>query len=366
MLRLGNMQSPLAGSTPNRLAWVDTARAACVVAVVAYHLYLWHFVAMGVPSESIASTVWEQTNRLLSALRMPLLLVLSGTLASGRIRRGFGRGKASQSIVSNYYLYVVWLLVYVVLGQMTGGLSPIGDLDGSLPALVQVLIPDTTLWFIYALAVYVPVFILARKAKPALVLAALAIVNVVCAMFAYEAEPSWLKVIRLAIYFAIGVYGKDLIFQLAATRKYALACVGTVTAVALTGLSVMPIPEVLHESLYLLRALAFTAALIGITAALVRFRSIAALGRWVGSRTLPIYVIHPLIIIGLSILAEGPLSGPLSAIADNTVLALIYPAVTTIIVVGACVLAEQLCHACRLQAPFRAPEWLMRRWEKGE
>ena len=293
---------------------------------------------------------------------MPLLLVLSGALASGRIRRGFGRGKAAQSVASNYYLYLVWLTVYAVLGQLMGGPSPAGDLDGSLPALVQVLVPDTTLWFIYALAVYVPVFILARKASPSLVLAALGVVNVMCAMFAYEAEPSWLKVIRLAFYFAIGVYGKDLIFQLAATRNYALAGLGTAAAGALTALSMMPLPEVLHESLYLLRALAFTAALIGITAVLVRFRPVATLGHWAGSRTLPIYVIHPLLIIGLSILAEGPLSGTLTAVADNTLLALIYPAVATMIVVGACVLIEQLCHACRLQAPFRAPDRLMARW----
>lgn len=343
-----------------RLAWIDTARAACVIAVVAYHVYLWHFAAIGIPSENIAGIAWEQVNRFLGALRMPLLLVLSGALAANKIRRGFGGGTALKSTVNNYYLYVVWLAIYAVVGGLLSAYTTKGDLDGTIPAALQLLVPDTTLWFIYALAVYVPALVLVNKAPPLLILGGLAAVNIGTAILATGTEPLWIKVVRLAVYFAIGAYGKDLIFHLAATRKYVMAGFGIATALLLTAVSFLNIPDILNESLYLLRAVAFAASLIGVTAVLVRFRPVAVVGQRVGAKTLAIYVLHPVIIIGVSILADGPLQVVMSAVANNAALALAYPAIATVLVVIACVLAERGLTACGMGALFNPPSWLAR------
>ncbi|MFI7495992.1 acyltransferase family protein [Kocuria sp. M4R2S49] len=354
-------RAPSSGrQTSARLEWVDTARACCVIAVVAYHLYIWHFATMGVSGGSIAGAAWEEISDDLGALRMPLLLVLSGMLATSKIRHGFGHGKTRRSVVSNYYLYLVWLLIYAVVGSFLGSYSPTGHLQGDLPVALQLIVPDTTLWFIYALAVYVPALSLVRMAPPLLIIGVLAVINVAIGLLADGTEPLGLKVIRLAVYFAIGVHAKDLIFRLVGTHKYAMAGVGLVAVPLLTVVFHLGIPAALNETLHLFRALAFVGASFGITAMLVRFRWCARAGRWVGTRTLGIYVLHPVLIIALSILADGPLRSMRTVVADSTALALIYPVATTVLIVSTCVLIERLLIACRLGVLFRAPAWIVK------
>lgn len=343
-----------------RLEWVDTARAACVIAVVAYHLYIWHFVSMGVTGGSVAGTAWEEISDDLGALRMPLLLVLSGTLAATTIRRSSGSGKARRYVVSNYYLYVVWLVVYAVAGAFLGQYNPTGDLDGTLPVVLQLVVPDTTLWFVFALAVYLPALILLGKVPPLLIVGVLAVFNVAVALLADGTEPLGLKVIRLAVYFAIGVYAKDLIFRLVLTRKYAMAGVGLAAVPLLTAVSFLGIPAALNETLHLFRALAFVGGCFGVTAVLVQFRWCARFGRWVGAKTLAIYVLHPVLVIALSILAKGPLRGLFDIVADSTALALLYPVGSTALIVITCLLIERALIVCRLGALFRPPRWLLK------
>ena len=106
-------------SDGGRLAWLDAARALAIVGVVLLHVSIGHFYGLPHADDWVLPR-WDRINQVVAVVRMPLLFVVSGMLAAGKIRRGFTRGNAILSAVTNYYLYLVWLAVYGVLFLASG------------------------------------------------------------------------------------------------------------------------------------------------------------------------------------------------------------------------------------------------------
>lgn len=351
-------QADTTHSTPSvgvRIEWIDAARGLCVIAVVLFHVGLWHFLTFDHPS-SVAFAIWETVETALGTVRMPLLLAVSGMLAASKIRNGFSNGKVWNTSLTNYYLYAVWLLFYALLSiPMAGDGVPhrfgsVGDF------FLQLAAPDTPLWFVFALAIYVPLLTFCRKLPPAVVLAALAALRILTALLVdSDADQVW-KVPELALFFAIGVYGKRLFLYIAEARKLLYAAVAIPAFLGLSGLSfALDLHPAIDQAVFILRGMAAVVALVAVISALTVNRAAAAAGSWVGKRTLGIYVLHVPVIDGIVLAFQGPLAPAAPVIANSVPMALMYPLALTAVVVTACIGLENLLKKCGLGFLFRRP-----------
>lgn len=338
--------------TKNEIDWIYMARALCVMAVVAYHVHIWHFASLEPASESIAGFAWEQISRLLGSLRMPLLLMVSGVLAAQKIS-GISPKSPWRWSATNYYLYVNWLVVYAVLGMLLASTSH-PNFVSSIPDLaIQLVSPNTSLWYIFALAIYAPLLVAVRAVPVWLVISILAVLNVALATFGPDEETMLLKAMRLFVFFAIGVYGRDIFIVAGEANPLALAVAGTLTGAASFYLSALPMHDLSFETLYLFRSLAVGCAMVGISALIVKAPMLLRGSRLVGRRALGIYVMHPpLIVVGSLALQKTDLS---ETVASSDLLGLLYPVAFTAICVILAITIEVALKSLRLNFLFDMP-----------
>ena len=172
---------PTPGSSPPparstaRLPYLDVARGLCVLAVVLVHVGYFHvFPLAGDPAGRPALKVWEVFNSaVLSEVRMPLLLLVSGWLAGSKIRAGLGSGKTRWAVLGNVYLVVVWTCLYALVERLIapGPALTATSRAESVPAvLLEIVNPSFgPLWFVYLLALATVLLCLTRRLPPALV-----------------------------------------------------------------------------------------------------------------------------------------------------------------------------------------------------
>src|SRR5512133_2843605 len=212
-----------------RLRWIDAARGACVVAVVFHH------VCLCLPP--LGHAPWQpglveetKMDAYVTSVRMPVLLAISGMLAARRISDGWARPGAAVRAASSYYLYVVWLALYFALDLVFSSVNPwrMGSISDFL---TQLFLPESPLWYIFALALYVTLLTSLRRVPPWLVLGALATLSVAVLSLGLEGRMWWwLTVPEKAVFFAVGVYGGWLLKALAARRRITDLLVAAVAA----------------------------------------------------------------------------------------------------------------------------------------
>lgn len=88
-----------------RMEWMDTLRGAAVVAVVVLHAQL---TTTAVTGDPLAPLAWVDDR--LAAVRMPLLMLLSGVLLSRSLAKGM-RSHVEGKVRAILWPYVVWMLV---------------------------------------------------------------------------------------------------------------------------------------------------------------------------------------------------------------------------------------------------------------
>ncbi|GGD00063.1 hypothetical protein GCM10011512_28650 [Tersicoccus solisilvae] len=276
--------------TGARLPWVDAARGLAVCGVVLFHVCLWHLTPMAATDPAAAGAVsgWGRLNALIDALRMPVLLSMSGYLASRRIAAGFRA--ARPSVAANAWLYVVWLVVYAVVGVAVADGVP-HRVDGPVDVLAQLLVPDTPLWYLMALVLYTVVLTLLRNVPGWAVLAAFALVSWTAEVV--DATPEfWTKILALGLYFAIGARFPQLVRSLASRATVPRAfLVAVVLAALIWADRFFPTVE-LSEAFERVRGIAVVVGFGCIVAVLVRSRPMQWFARVIGRRTLWIYVLH--------------------------------------------------------------------------
>jgi len=279
-----------------RLAWVDAARGVCVLLVVLLHVRIFVYAPLAPPTNGIE--IWTQLTEFFGAFRLPLLFVVSGLVASKRVRAGWSDRRSVLRAVSLYWLYLVWLTVYALLSIVF--ISPGIPFRVMTPLhyLEQVFVPDSMLWFIFALAASVVLLSSLHRVRPTVMLAVLAIASVATgAMPLTRDEALWLHVVYYAVFFAVGVYLAPALRALAASRvrwRVPLAVGAFVACQLLWQQSVEG--TVLESALRLLRDSSAVVLSIIVIALLVRWRPFAATASAIGRRTLPIFVLQlPLI-----------------------------------------------------------------------
>lgn len=359
-------ESPSAAPAPRaaRLDWIDMSRAVAVVAVVLFHASIGHYYGLD-HAESGVVAWWDRINQIITTVRMPLLFTISGMLAAGKIRRGFRGGKAIEAAVTNYYLYAVWLLMFGGMLLLAGDRPVPFRVDSLGTYLREFYLPNSPLWYVFALALYITAFTALRRVHPAVVLGGLLGVHLLATQLFTLESPLWTRGLTFALYFGLGVYGKSVMTQVA-TRPIlgAIAAGGAYLAyqrLGMTKLMSLNIPSLddalLVVALYVLAGL----AMIGAMGMLARVEPYARVGRFVGRHTLGIYVLHIPVIVVIDLGAFGPFGTLRDLVATNPLVDVTYPLLITAIIVPICIACQMLAPKVGLGALFAMPAGL-RAW----
>lgn len=167
--RPGAAERPIAPSVQcsqaSRVDWVDIAKGLCIILVVMLHATLGVEKAMGETSTFSAIIDWAQP------FRMPDFFLISGLFLARRIDRPW-RSYLDTKVWHFVYFYVLWVNIQLGLKapHFIGELGTFGFLKLYVSSYV---IPFSSLWFIYILAIYFVVAkLLVRVPKSTVFLAA--------------------------------------------------------------------------------------------------------------------------------------------------------------------------------------------------
>ncbi|PJJ62062.1 acyltransferase family protein [Compostimonas suwonensis] len=326
-----------------RLIWVDAARGLCVVAVVMLHFRIFVYGELSPPSNGIA--VWTQFTEFFGGFRLPLLFAISGLVVSQRVRNGWSDRRNLARVASTYWIYAVWLCVFGLMSAIVVGHNVPFRVNSWGSFFSQLLVPDTTLWFVFALVLYLVLLTSLRRVHPAIVLGGLALVSIVSGLVPEEdAEALWLHVVYYAVFFAVGVYLRPALEWFATNELWA-------KSVAALGLFI--ICEKLWELTSQGDMVESTARLFRDAAAIVLATTVVALASRlpvfartasaIGRQTLPVFILQLPVIWVLVLLpvVEDSLTIPLVRYTA--------PILGTIVIV----VVSLLVHRFMLRTPLR-------------
>lgn len=343
------------------MAWIDACRAGAVVLVVFFHVCIWlHHPRWG---DSEAGQLWHRLAAVVGAFRMPILVTVSGLLAGRRIQLGW-RG-AAPSLTSNAYLYAVWITIYALLATATPRpwRHEISSWQGYLAEAIR---PTTTLWYVFALVVYITLMLVLRRVPTLLVLGALGSLSLLVPYLPLSGM--WPKIWVLFFFFAIGVRTRDLLLGLVAW--FGAHRFGAHLSIILVGglfLGSVVVERFRPDQAWSVIALADVRgvlAALGCVAAAVLATSTRMgrrLAHSLGRRTLAIYVLHVLVIEAL---ISASVLIPTEVLP--TVWSWLAPPLITAAVVALCLAGERLLLATPLRLLLRTPPQLIRICSKAE
>lgn len=339
-------------SESQRFPWVDAVRGSCVLAVVLLHFCLAAFYPHMWGTKTV--DVWAALNSFMTSIRMPTLFAISGFLLSSRIRRGWADPRTRFSALHAYYLYVVWLIVYALLAiWFPTGARPLTNAGGWMDLAEQLVNPHTMLWFVLGLAFWTAVLATARSLPIWLVLPALFALTVATFMIEWSTQLDfYIRILRYGFYIGVGVYLRPAIERLINQRVWWTVAASSALYVAFRVLT--PIEESLGLpfSIFIpLRDLAAVGVAMSLVSVLVAYvKPIRIALGWVGERTLPIYVLHSLVIWSLV-----KIPGWASTVG-LPVYKYVVPGIWTVIVALVCIAIYKLAMLTPLRYLFDMPK----------
>ncbi|NMA78018.1 MAG: acyltransferase [Actinomycetales bacterium] len=298
---LGVTRDPRALS--GRMAWADIARALSIILVVSYHAGVSGIGAF-LPSDVSRTTEhWRTANLILVPLRMPLFFVVSGMLAASALSRPWR--KVSRPRVFNLlWAYLLWSVIFAATAWPR--YAPETPWEYFQKGMRDMVVVASPYWFIAALPLF---FLVTRwcRSRPWLLLAAL--------FGVYLASPYLVSALRelgpefsrpatgvrrlteYAVWFAAGYVLSGKLKILGAKKRPRIAAVASIVCVPLCWMAVMGDLSTGTERVVKLAAsISSILAVLALSTLLGALPAVAQLGRHIGSRTLVIYLIHPLVL----------------------------------------------------------------------
>ncbi len=309
-------------SSRERLGWPDLAKGACILLVVLHHVIVKDYLFRVDAALGPVGDVWHGLTYTFKPVRMPLFFAISGFFAASAVARSWRR------IVSGYYLYVLWLGIYWGMYSLEREI-PANRVDSVADLFGELLWAASSMWFLYALAIYFVVAKVLRGLPPAMVVSAAAALAMSVSWLGVE-ENNRFSVLAHLVFFLAGTYYPQVLRRVAdlPLRRPAVLGLALLYGAAVVVVYNSPLPR----SLTL-----FGASLIGIPLGIVLAVRYAEtrVGRglaWTGQRTLRIYVLHLAVLVAL---VQLPLVlGGAGTV--GTVVALGYPLAMSALVVASC------------------------------
>ncbi|WP_116115495.1 acyltransferase family protein [Austwickia chelonae] len=336
-----------------RMPWVDAARGAVVMMVVLMHVGLYHYLPM--VEGRRAADFWTGVNSVLQVVRMPALLVISGWLASSRIREGLCSRRTRRSIIANAYLYALWLALYT-LAAVALHATTMAHAPAPSTFAVQLLVPYSTLWFLAGLCWYTLILSALRRLPPALVLGALFAIGWTSSLIWSVENGLWANIPHLAFFFGVGVYARQ--GMALVNRHPGRSALLSIAAASLSvriarGLTQLGLAE---YAFHTFTALAGVTAVFAAACLIAQFaaRSTRLLA-WMGRRTLPVYTLHYLAVMALSSVESGPLYELDRALLASESGVWMYPLVVTAAIIVLSVTVKEVADRICLSWLFAMP-----------
>ncbi|PPG39433.1 acyltransferase [Pseudoclavibacter sp. RFBA6] len=319
-----------------RLLWADATRGVGILAVVLFHVLIWHH-DRDFGEATGAAIIWGPIDSLLGSARMPVLLAVAGIFAARGLLGGWRTRKTQARFVSNYYLYVVWLVIYFAVDAALR----FPDFPHVVPSLedfaLQLIVPGTSLWFLMALGAYA-VVVGAAVALRAPVWVMLSTGVVLWGVGTFVEMPEMAsKMPANLIFFMVGVYFADRLRSVA-EQSVRVRLAWAIPFVVASVVKLAPVTGAADATAGLVASLASVPAAIALVSIACAWEPFARAARYLGSRTLVIYVLHPIVIMLWATLLDV---APWSSVMRNPILDLAYPVLLTGAVVVACLAVQR-------------------------
>lgn len=340
-----------------RVAWLDIARAMSIVLVVVYHVAVGgagHVLLGG--RDTFVGKLWLHGNLALVPLRMPLFFMISGVLAAGAIQRSW-KAVVRPRIYDLLWPYVLWSMIWAATAWPRYAPNAPGEFFvGEITGLLMIGSPY---WFIAVLPIF---FVVTRlgSSQPKLL--------VVLALVAYGAAPFVQQAMRAsqapsdlvygvfqltdnALWFALGFAARAWILRIGSRPRPVLG-----SALLLSFGVLALIVERGDLPVETARALELGASVSGLVACAAllplaaKWAALARAGTYLGSRTLVIYLVHP-VVINLAVLGWRD-SGAEDAFGGMTRDLLMVPVITVLGIVAS-VAVQATVHRI-------GPRWLLK------
>ena len=328
----------------SRLEWPDFARGASIVMVVLLHLFLLHYIYFfyGFPGSDVVNAVVDAT----LPLRMPLFFLVSGYLASRAIQRPW-RAVLRPRMLLLVYVYLVWVVVNAVFDVLRERFCHGGPVDVPRFLLDNLIWPQTTLWYLYALLLF---FVAARLTRrvPLPALLAVAIVLSVLGTTFLDGLPQHL--LRSFVFYLVAARAPQLIDLLLRRSGWIVTTVTGLVAVASTALYVATFADL---GLFLAAGVASVAFALQLSVR-VAAHPLAAPVRYLGRHTLAIFLVHPFVFI---VANDALLARPGAAewMRDHDLVVIAYPWLLLAATLAVCVGVEALARRIGLAWLFSLP-----------
>lgn len=299
----------------------------------------------------------SQLSDAVDGFRMPVLFCLSGLLVSTRLRNGWRDPRNGQRVLSLAYIYILWMVIYFALSHVTAFEFP-GSIPSVKSLVIQLMIPTySTLWFVYALMTYTAALIVLRKAPRLLVMGAFA----ACAIATHylpenlQAEKAWVHVLNYGFFFALGALYRSTVlalvngpqrFRVLGLRLLGASALYASATMVTQNFSLGPAGSTL--AWLVVSVLAICAAFLAVTIA-CRAPGIARPLSFIGQRTVPIYLMHPVGMIGLA---------TIPGLADHLIALDVLAAPTaTFAIVATCLAVHSVAKRTPLRLLFTMPAY---------
>lgn len=329
-------------TTKVREGWPDVAKGVCIILVV-----LWHVVtkqAIDMPGAGAVTEVWSTVNAQLLPLRMPLFFLISGMFA-GRAVTAIDGASWRRRAARLASVYVIWVLIQTFVLALTPDFDTARASDAG-ELLAQLTVSPTNLWYLLALAAYLLIARLTRQVPTPVLLPVAFVASAAAASGVLPDLGNLWQVVQNLFFFLAGMRLRGTVEAFARSSRpshpFMLGAAYAVCAAAVGVLGMRQWPGVWPM-------LSVVAVAFGVATCAVLDRRAGAIARplrWVGRRTLPIYVLHmiPLALIDAGIRATG--------IRTTPVIEAVQPLVLTSIVIAICLGVHAVLRRCGLGVLF--------------
>jgi uncharacterized membrane protein YcfT len=331
-----------------RVEWVDIAKAFAIILVVIYHA-----AVIGMPLD-LVSPGWRVINKGLEAFRMPVFFFAAGLFAESVVRRPW-RELWSSRLALLVWTFGLWtVLRFLYFTAVPLHTRPL-ETDPHLLLFAPVW-PTTGLWFLHALAVF---FVLTKLIRRVPLWTKLVVSAALSALFFSTWNLSYDGMARYYLFFLCGAYLRDLVLTWNEPPRWGLSFIVFVAFCAVQASIDRFIGE-LPGSRTVMSLMAIAAGCL-----LARVMAQTPVAKWlvyIGKNTLPVYVLHVILLAAMSTVADRYLSNDLGAIA-----AFSFPVAAAIIVIplSLWLSATSAKRQWSRRLFLEAPAWLRRNRTNG-
>lgn len=262
-----------------RSDWVDVSKGISISLVV-----LWHFV-----QDHVA------INEAFIFLRMPLFFFVAGIFIRSSFRHG-GEDRFFEKVINFSWLYFLWSYIIFFSTKVPANILDNSNIFDGLHSPVEILHqPPFTIWFIYALCLAVIVTMILRK-LPIWLLISVAVMGYLWSASdgVFRNVPFFLRFLRLYPFFLLGLISFEMLSYAAPRFRKA----GPFFLLAFLVLAYHVYFSSLVEQPYV----TFAVSMFGLisvfsTARLIEETDAGNLLKWIGERSLYVYLIHGIFLV---------------------------------------------------------------------